>query len=1039
MLLRYLDTHADHRHLWQSLDQRFLPLVDPRQPADAYQRALEDCLTRVLAQYREAEPVLLVFHLHEVRADGDFWRITRPMWESWPAHERIYVLFVSGSEGALGTEWLTYAALPPTHFASWQPLPLTVTPELRSVWQDLIASCIAGAPDWQRLVPPAPSPALAWHSWRHDALACLPGWPRRQERLAQLLNQIPASLTSLLPTDWLSELQARLAAQDLAAVEQRLRRLAPVMPPTASLPAAAEAGRLAAHWQALADHWLALADVPELASWHQRWPHLDSVAALEALLEPMRELSRHEAKHATALYHRLHNGIEQHLYHLGHRAATLRACLPDGPDSERIRFTRWAQSLPPAAPVSPLPPRLGGVDGLNLLVLEDNLLWQSDILERVQATLSERQGPRLRSVTIAGDAATARQLLASSHQGAWLVIADLSIPERAGEPPHRAVGEALLRDLTHYQQQAAVIVLSTPGWLLQDQLLVQACGIADADYLSKADLDAFDEVLEQWLDRLLLQPKAHALVLRLEDGAENGEVWLDAHPLPALPRSEFQYLYLLAERRWQNHQRFRSYDAEQLFEAVHQRFPRTEIPPSLDASGLQRLEDAFAQRLNRLLSQIPVQGRPQDADVLRNQLMQQARLFWEDGESAREPFADRQLLELLLTRFERLTGAVHLHDWQARCRRFFVADDSAVLLHRTLNSHVSDRIYHLRQRLHEAQRAARQASQPDELLWTPATSRSGKDPSLTGYALAPSVTVQLLTDAAPRVRSEAMRVLLVENDPLRSQDLLKLLESYGFEVRHAPHAEAVDEMLKTFVPELTVLDLHLPLTAAAYAQDPLAGVADSGLVALAAIQQQAPETRTLVLSLLADRDDLRQRAVQSFGLSHFDFVVYQPAEDWLSCFQLHLQRLLREMRDQLFTYMAQMPLPPFRVEILKGESAPAAKLDLLVNQQPYSYSGEDARWLILLMQHAGHWIATETLLRVLYRVTPDQVDFKDFQEPIKQRLKRLRSRLRKEWFDNQVPAEVMRSAVLESRRHGGLRMEIPHLLDPHGWLARLTP
>jgi CheY-like chemotaxis protein len=57
----------------------------------------------------------------------------------------------------------------------------------------------------------------------------------------------------------------------------------------------------------------------------------------------------------------------------------------------------------------------------------------------------------------------------------------------------------------------------------------------------------------------------------------------------------------------------------------------------------------------------------------------------------------------------------------------------------------------------------------------------------------------------------AVRVLIVDDNPLNAKLLKLLLMKHGFEVATAANADETMEVLKQFVPRLILMDLQLPI------------------------------------------------------------------------------------------------------------------------------------------------------------------------------------------------------------------------------------
>lgn len=1076
MILRYLDTHPDHRHLWQNLDSRFLPMVPAMADPLAYEQALERYLYQQLAAYQGEEPVLLIWHVHEDRlSQQGLWRLSRELWLSWPAQERIYCLLVSGGGANAFESVIQSEQLPPRHVhALAEPLPQELTDDIRQRWRLFLDDFETQAqPNWDLLTPhrsEASHLVDLWRSWRHDLLLCLQAWPERQGRAQAHWQQLPRDLSKHLPADWQAQIQTYLFKHPTGSFERdQIETLLHAAQATFAVASTYSVGsyseleaqgwsreqaqRLLRHWEHLRQQWQALkqehtnhSDWPDelaasLTDLFQRLPDTDQARAVQILAQDLRQLASQLAamNPAPRLRQILHNGIEQSLYYL---ASELAHWSLDSFDF--ASFKAWLQDWPVSSsqPSAPLAKRtLAGVyEKVNVLIVEDYPLWQQDVQTMCQDVI-EDLGCRkhIRSFQCTSDLVAARQALqAMNHQqAALLVILDLSFPPDAGQEASRQSGISLLQELTNYHQQATVIVFSTPRWLLHDQRVIQSCGVPDSDYVLKSEAAELPEVIGGWLERLLYKPIPYTLEIQRDPQADTGQVLFNQVPVK-LERTLFQFLFALADLHQHTGGR-QGVSAEGLIRQVESLFSRFQRPESLQ-EWPEHLNDSCQSldaRLDRVLLSLPLQDHSHQIS-LRNQLLQQARIWLQDPNQSLCPGLkkDQELLHLLVERYESLDSLKPMPDFLARLKRFLIVQSEWTASTSTLGSYVSDQIYQLRQHFHQQLRAAGQAIRINECIISKQTEGYG-----TRYALAPQVKVQLNALKPSQAGSRALCVWLIENDSLYIDCFQQAISSYGLECVVLPHLQAVRDALQAIGPvgsgpDLIILDLHIPEDAQAYAEDPLSGQEDFGLYALNEIQMLYPDIRTLVVSAFSDRDDLRVLARKLNHLNQVDFVSkgFSHEADWLALFHRQFQRVLSQFESPL----DQMLIPPCVVTIESYQSEPRAQLQLCVNDAQVVYQGIQAQCMKLLLDYHGQWVPTELFIRELYQADPDFVDVREYDEKMKQLRKQLRDKIYVSWFEQQVPKKAIQASVLSSQRFGGTRLQVHQLVDPQGVLGART-
>ncbi|MGV3526571.1 MAG: hypothetical protein ACO1RX_20300 [Candidatus Sericytochromatia bacterium] len=1062
MILRYLDTHAEHRHLWHELDPRFQPVADARQTPAAYEAAVQRWFDELLPHYQAQEPLLLVLHLNEERSsDGRPWRIARQHWESWPARERIFVLWVSGGSPEVAQQVCQATGLPPSH-AHFLDVPLAADmAHLARRWQPFVQQlALEGQARWELLSSTAERPSAslqrAWRAWRHDLLHALQRWPQRQAAFDRLLNAPPERLGSVLTPELQSRLRYLRSQHDLPALERLIqqlgRQLSAGAPEQSLRPEQPRVTRLLAHWQALETarkHSLSLsppdntdADLQNrYTDWRSVLTHsLDTLADVQALAIQTRQLCSKLAQNAphSPLRQALHNGLEQHLYYVAQASSWLETA--GWPLSvSQAQLNAWLPSLPLPEPTSPrtqtFPHAL--YQRLQVLIVEDHTLWCTQMTEHVQASIAEQGlSTRVELLTPCSSLADAQTALTHTDpEAGLLVLLDLSLPPTSGAPAARATGEALLEALSRYGQRAAVVVLTTPAWLLEDWRRLQTHGLADADLLLKSSAEHLPEVIGHWLTRLLQQPAVHDLQLLRRDEADSGEAWLNGFALD-LPRGSFQWLYVLAKLT-QERSPQRVFSAQQLLEALRDNFDTAVLPPSLQEALMPGSAEAqVAERLKTALAAIShaLQGTAFDTQFWLNRLLSQARVLIDNPDAPLWPFCyeHAELLDQLCRQLENTQGLSLPRQREARWRQLLSADTPRQKAQRSLNSHVSDQIYRLRNAIHQSLKQAQRPPLSDEILRYLPEGHPACGGSAGGYALGAGVGLQWEQPLAPPARSHPVRALLLENDPAFVEELTALLAPYGLDLRVCQHLEALQTCLQDWQPELVLLDLHVPLTAAEHALNPLAGSETAGLQALGHIQARTGDSvQTVVLSVFSDDDDLRALARRLNGLENLNFVSKGGSQTWESELHLQIQSLLRRIQHPARYDMQLQTLPPLNVRV----KAVSPELVLEVNGRPSVFRHMRARWMSLLLRHAGSWVSREQVLTEVY----GNFDKPNFDEASKQQIKYLREQIFSEWCP-QVARELVRDGVLETQRYRGARLRISQLQDPQDLLASvLTP
>lgn len=151
MNLKVLDS-SEHADLWEQIDDSFEYI-----PTDFYDHSeretlIDQFLQEELCSTDMTTPLLLVFHISEYRySNGEPFRISREMYESWPLKDQIYVLFVTGGSQEAANKLISDENLPESHFRAYSLAEVEDTWSVpqRKAWQGFLnVLSLTGQASW---------------------------------------------------------------------------------------------------------------------------------------------------------------------------------------------------------------------------------------------------------------------------------------------------------------------------------------------------------------------------------------------------------------------------------------------------------------------------------------------------------------------------------------------------------------------------------------------------------------------------------------------------------------------------------------------------------------------------------------------------------------------------------------------------------------------------------------------------------------------------------------------------------------------------
>lgn len=266
---------------------------------------------------------------------------------------------------------------------------------------------------------------------------------------------------------------------------------------------------------------------------------------------------------------------------------------------------------------------------------------------------------------------------------------------------------------------------ANPVWLAD----IEACLKAEASRQQVSELEA------------LLAPVAYELVLAGK--ADNARSSLNGQEL-SLDEVDFKYLYALADLQ-RSETETDLISAKLLYQRVLALFPELASPHADEKSQLR----AFEARLEEVLAAQEINLNSASIMRWRNLLKSQAMRYI-SGMDDKDTFAlnselnqHRDLLDLMLMRYEKMNGMKPIETQAGRLYRFFVMDAEAIEIKHRLGAYVARHMRRVYQALAQVQQGLAGRGCPQEILWGQPDAVAWQTAIRQGYALDASVSVRL--------------------------------------------------------------------------------------------------------------------------------------------------------------------------------------------------------------------------------------------------------------------------------------------------------
>jgi len=601
-----------------------------------------------------------------------------------------------------------------------------------------------------------------------------------------------------------------------------------------------------------------------------------------------------------------------------------------------------------------------------------------------------------------------------------VAIADMGLPADRSEmlaiqkgetTPSRSNGHELLRRLRSYRTNIPVIVLTTPAYLLEDQLRACAQGIEDCHYILKGP-DSEERLVEAIL-RIIHQAQSHRLDLWLRP---KYAARIDGIPIP-LTEMPFRTLYALS--LLSSRSRKAGYSLERILDQLDETFredydykrpPETAVERSL-VLARQRSGSGWSPSASMAIANVIRLWAVRKAECGGNLLAALERLrkenflVWKNGLSlldafrsanpnggpwvkqSRSPiqFLDSQILS---SSFEECFGGLEidprpdyeLHNLEEHINAIREGVHTAF---KELHRHIEPRTEFLVRRMAEVDYGYRILG--DIVLHDePEGESKNGEISLDHEHQARGLEIE-----------DRIRILVVENEELYFNRIASLLNNAGFDTRVATNEQdAVSESL-AFQPEILSLDLHIPTTRKEFESNPNSGTANAGLRVLKSVLKESPNIKVMIPTTLFDQDDLRQAAAE-LKVPATNFVPKGESVNgatWEGQMLLTASRFRQELRSK-----ATLPaLPAWRfpvIRILEGSDLGQGRLSLIVNgRESRVKKSNQGRLLSILLRSAGNVVTYAEIDRYVQRNAAKVGD-----NMRKQWIKNLRRDIRSDWL-----------------------------------------
>src|ERR1051326_1506490 len=667
-----------------------------------------------------------------------------------------------------------------------------------------------------------------------------------------------------------------------------------------------------------------------------------------------------------------------------------------------------------------------------IAIVEDNKEWQEFVLrsvERMSQQLGDSFSIETRLFSNVQDALVElvngnREPLQSEDaedipRVQTIAVADMGLPadreeaesiQRGETTPSRSNGHELLRRLRTYGANIPVVVLTTPAYLLEDQISACAQGIEDYQYILKGP-DKEQRLVEALL-RVIYLSQNHRIDLFL---FPKYEARVDGIPIP-LTDMPFRTLYALS--LLSSHSRKAGYTPESILDQLDETFrddydykrpPATPVERSL-VLARQRSGSWWSPRHSTRIANVirlwaarkaECGGHPEVAiERLRKENFQ----VWKDGlilvDSFRKANPDRPVWN------DGPTSSIQHFDSRAMALSFEECFGGLEIDKRPdYDLHnIEEHINLIRDGVHSAFKQAHRFIEPRTEILVRRMAGDEYGYRVLGELVLHDEPNQGEDDSESTydhesvgspVRGDPIRVLVVENEQQYLSRIESLLNSAGFNVRVATNEEDAIIEARIFQPEILSLDLHIPATRKELESEPTVGNAEGGLRVLRFIREELPQIRVVIPTTLFDQDELREIAAQ-LDVAATDFVAKGDSINGAT-WEGHMLLIVSRFRQELLSHAVLPALPPWSyplIRILDGSDLSTGRLNLDVNGRGFRLKqSNQGRLLSLLLKSSGDVVS--------YREIDQYVEGKPGKvggNTRKQWIKNLRERIRSDWL-----------------------------------------
>lgn len=657
-----------------------------------------------------------------------------------------------------------------------------------------------------------------------------------------------------------------------------------------------------------------------------------------------------------------------------------------------------------------------------IVVVEDNPLWQQfvcDAIERVKSELGPAFSISTQCFTNVKDALAAvmpkkketSTVFDQSESLQTIVITDMGLPEtsedaaavlRGETTPDRANGHKLLAEIRSYRANIPCIILTTPPYLLSDQLEACRQGIEDYDYVLKGP-DKEDRLVAAIL-RQLTRSQAHTTELWFPNTIRVDDI--PAH----LSEMPFRTFYALCQLSHRNRNVSFSLNSilDQLDETFRDKYdykrpPETAVEHA-QTLGRKRSGSWWSPEWDMQISNVIHLWAARKADS-RGNLTSAIELL------KRENFSTWKDSIQLFNLYRRANPSLFPdHDSDDAIEDYdpniFASDFDRVFGGLEIDKradydlhNIEDHINQIRSTIHGVFKQVHQFIEPRRELLV-----SRQIDGEVGYRVLGHIVIHgdsfdedeeqpAYDDDLFSKGERKLSVLVVENEPSYLERIKYLLETAGFDVLVATNEQDAISIASVYRPQIVSLDLHIPVNRTEYERDSQSGDREAGLRTLAVLRDMLPDVRVVIPTTLFNLDEARETAAR-LNVPVTNIVPKgQSSEgaDWEGHFVLSVSRL----REEIATQAILPALPPWLCPIIQVNPSSdfnTGRLNLTVNGKAFQ-TQKSKQGLLLAILIKRH---DET---VFY----GEIDREVQGEPVaentrKMWIKNLREKIRADWL-----------------------------------------